>query len=172
MVTGSSPSFNPSFSVLTRVLDIGCAIHSCVVVATQCMHGQASLSASCASVLPAFRRRQRQLLCGGAKNTTSVAGATTFWSASVVVTSRFTSHATYPATKQETAEASKFGKTSAGNIGSSHTRGWMVASEGFEDAERRIEGQIGGQRLVSPDQAITVRYAFFGARYLFGFHIG
>ena len=34
-------SFSPSLFVLTRVLDIGCAIHSCVVVATQRMHGQA-----------------------------------------------------------------------------------------------------------------------------------
>ena len=44
--------FQLSLSVLTRVLTSVYAIHSCVVVATQCMHDAVSLAACCVFVRP------------------------------------------------------------------------------------------------------------------------
>ena len=52
----TNTSFSPSLFVPTRVLDIGCAIHSCVVVATQCMHGSASVPPPCAVSWPPSSR--------------------------------------------------------------------------------------------------------------------
>ena len=51
--------------MLTRVLTSVCAIHSCVVVATQCMHDAVSLAACCVFVRPPPSWAHQWLLCRG-----------------------------------------------------------------------------------------------------------
>ena len=57
--------FQLSLSVLTRVLTSVSAIHSCVVVATQCMHDAVSLAACCVLVRLPPSWAHQWLLCQG-----------------------------------------------------------------------------------------------------------